>query len=76
MSEKRDSVTDSSKDNTEKANKTSGFQEQLDVFMEQEESLLLDSETAEGDATQDHLDHFVEDIDQQLEADSGADFGT
>jgi len=73
MNDKSDSTADSKKSNIEKDNETGTFQQQLDVFMEQEESLLLDADGAGEAAVQDHLDHFVEDIDQQYEAGSGED---
>ncbi|NWF35472.1 SH3 domain-containing protein [Mariprofundus sp. KV] len=67
MNEKNDSVTGSGKIKVEKDNESKSFQHQLDVFMEQEESLLFDENSDSDAAVQDHLDHFVEDIDHQLE---------
>jgi len=68
MNEKINSVTGSDERKVENDNESKSLQHQLDVFMEQEESLLFDENSDSDAAAQDHLDHFVEDMDHQLEA--------
>lgn len=68
MNEKADSVAGSDKRKIEKENESNSLQHQLDIFMEQEESLLFDASGDTDAAVQVHLDHFVEDIDQQFKS--------
>lgn len=74
MSEKRESDAMGELKSSEKDNHIESFQDHLDVFIEQEDSLLFEHPNTETDEMQDHLDHFIEDVDHQFEAQQEVDF--